>query len=236
MTPMRDDPEFRGKSAEILDAFTRNLARDGYDGTSFTIIASELGISRGLIAHHFGTKERLLATLHASYMRRRVDEAIRIVAEVATPAEQLAGLLYASILYLTHDRDAAVAFLREVARFAKEDEDSEGRKLRAEYTGIVRDVIDAGVASGEFRVVDTKVRSLLIFGSAYWAWTWFRPDGHRTAEQVGAELVDLVLGSLLVTRRRLARLADPDGEVVATVRAILTADDPTAEKAKVASA
>ena len=224
MTPIRDYPEFRGKSGEILDAFTRSVARDGYEATSFTIIAAELGISRGLIAHHFGTKERLLATLHASYMRRRVDEAIRIVSELATPAEQLAGLLYASILYQTHDRDATVAFQREVGRFAKEDEDSEGSKLRAEYTRILCDVIDAGVASGEFRVVDTTTRSLLIFGSARWAWTWFRPEGQRSAEQIGAELVDMVLGSLLVSRRRLARLADPDGKVVAAVRAILTAD------------
>ena len=84
MTPMRDDPELRGKSAEILDAFTRNVARDGYEGTSFSVIAAELGISRGLIAHHFGTKDRLLATAHASYMRRRVDEAIRIIDELAT--------------------------------------------------------------------------------------------------------------------------------------------------------
>lgn len=225
MAHKRDDPELRGKSAEILNAFTRNVARHGYDGTSFTVIAAELGISRGLIAHHFGTKERLLATLHAAYLRRRVDDAIRIVAELATPAEQLAGLLYAFILYQTYDRDATVAFQREVARFAKESEDSEGRKLQAEYTGIVRDVIDAGVASGEFRVVDTKPRSLLIIGSAHWTWTWFRPEGPRTAEQIGAELVDLVLGSLLVTRRRLARLADPDGAIVATVRAILAGDD-----------
>jgi TetR/AcrR family transcriptional regulator, cholesterol catabolism regulator len=225
VTSVRDNPEFRGKSGEILDAFTRSVARDGYEGTSFTIIAAELGISRGLIAHHFGTKERLLSTLHASYMRRRVDEAIRIVSALATPAEQLAGLLYASIVYQTHDRDATVAFQREVARFAKEDEDSEGSKLRAEYSRILRDVIDAGVASGEFGVVDTNTRSLLIFGAARWAWTWFRPEGPRSVEQIGAELVDLVLGSLLVTRRRLARLANPDGEVVATVRAILAADD-----------
>jgi len=218
---MRDGSEFRGKSGDILEAFTRSVARDGYEGTSFSIIASELGISRGLIAHHFGTKERLLATLHASYARRRVDEASRIVSALTTPPEQLAGLLYAAILYQTYDRDATVAFQREVARLAKQDEDSEGRKLTHEYTRIWRDVIDAGIASGEFRVVDTNTRSLLIIGSARWVWTWFRPDGQRSVEQIGAELVDLVLGSLLVSRRRLARLADSDGEVVATVRAIV---------------
>ena len=86
---------------------------------------------------------------------------------------------------------------------------------------MLRDVIDAGIASGEFRVGDTKARSMLMFGAAHWAWTWFRPEGQQTAEQIGAELVDLVLGSLLVTRRRLGRLTNPEGPVAATVRAIV---------------
>ena len=212
-----------GKAPAILKAFTRHVAQNGYSGTRFSAIATELGVSQGLIAHHYGTKERLLATLHAQYMGQRVDEAKRIVSEFATPAEQLAGLLYAAILYQVHDRDRTVAFQREVARFAGEKQQSKGRKLRTEYVGIVHAVLDAGIASGEFRDGDTNVRALLIFGAARWAWTWFDPDGPKSAEQIGAELVDLVLGSLLVKRHRLARLADDQGVVVTTVRKIIAA-------------
>ena len=45
---------------EIRDAFIRHVAESGYDGTNFGSIADELGISKGTIVHHFGTKERLL--------------------------------------------------------------------------------------------------------------------------------------------------------------------------------
>jgi TetR/AcrR family transcriptional regulator, cholesterol catabolism regulator len=212
-----------GKAGAILEAFTRHVAQRGYSGTRFSAIAAELGVSQGLIAHHYGTKERLLATLRAQYMANRVDEAKRIVSEFATPSEQLAGLLYASILYQVHDRDRTVAFQREVARFAGEKRESESGKLQTEYVGIVHEVLDAGIASGEFRDVDTNVRTLLIFGAARWAWTWFDPAGPKSAEQIGAELVDLVLGSLLVKRRRLVRLADDQGAVVSTVRKIIAA-------------
>ena len=126
-----------GKAPAILEAFTRSVARNGYSGTRFSAIAAELGVSQGLIAHHYGTKERLLTTLHLQYMATRVDEAKRIVSEFVTPSEQLAGLLYASILYQVHDRDRTVAFQREVARFAGEKQQSKGRKLRTEYVGIV---------------------------------------------------------------------------------------------------
>jgi TetR/AcrR family transcriptional regulator, cholesterol catabolism regulator len=216
-------PPGPGKAPAILKAFTRHVAQRGYSGTRFSAIAAELGVSQGLIAHHYGTKERLLATLRAQYMASRVDEAKRIASEFATPSEQLAGLLYASILYQVHDRDRTVAFQREVARFAGEERESKSGKLQAEYVAIVHGVLNAGIASGEFRDVDTKVQTLLIFGAARWAWTWFDPDGPRSAEQIGAELVDLVLGSLLVKRHRLARLADDQGVVVTTVRKIIAA-------------
>jgi AcrR family transcriptional regulator len=221
-----------GKAGAILETFTRHVAQNGYSGTRFSAIAAELGVSQGLIAHHYGTKERLLATLHIQYMATRVDEAKRIVSEFVTPSEQLAGLLYACILYQVHDRDRTVAFQREVARFAGEKRQSKGRKLRTEYVGIVHRVLDAGIASGEFRDGDTNVRALLIFGAARWAWTWFDPDGPKSAEQIGAELVDLVLGSLLVTRHRLARLADDQGAIVTTVRKIIAAQDEPAKGAQ----
>ncbi|WP_433722239.1 TetR/AcrR family transcriptional regulator [Nocardia sp. CA-129566] len=220
-----------GKSDAILDIFTRHVAEKGYDGTSFSDVASELGISQGLIVHHYGTKARLLDALHLAYMRRRIAEAERIVSEFPTPTEQLAGLLHAAILYQVHDRNRTVAFQREVARFAQQDENSEGRKLRRQYIGILHSLLDAGTAAGEFRAVDTSIRSLLIFGSAQWAWTWFEPEGRRSAAQVGAELVDLTLGSLLVNRKSLPRLSDPDGELVATVIKIITAAEVTPKQA-----
>ncbi|WP_433599310.1 TetR/AcrR family transcriptional regulator [Nocardia sp. CA-135953] len=218
-----------GKSGAILDIFTRHVAEKGYDGTSFSGVASELGISQGLIVHHYGTKARLLEALHASYMRQRIDEAERIVSKFATPAEQLAGLLHAAMLYQVHDRNRTVAFQREVARFAQQDEASEGRTLRRAYIGILHNVVDAGIASGEFRAVDTSILSLLIFGSAQWAWTWFEPEGRRSAAQVGAELVDLTLGSLLSNRGALPPLCDPDGPLVAAVLEIITAPNAASE-------
>ena len=69
-----------------------------------------------------------------------------------------------------------------------------------------------------------------MFGSAQWAWTWFNPDGERPIEVIGSALVDLVLGSLLINRKRLPRLSDPQGVAARTVREALEsiADDSTA--------
>ncbi|GAB2742388.1 TetR/AcrR family transcriptional regulator [Amycolatopsis magusensis] len=207
-----------GKSPAILAAFTRSVAEHGYDGTNFGDIAGELGISKGTIVHHYGTKDRLLAALHESYMQRRLAEARLIVDRLPGPPEQLAGLLFAFMLYQVHDRAATVAFQREIARLAEHESMAEGVRLRNEYLALVRSVLSAGQRSGDFREGDFRLRSLLMFGSAHWAWTWFDPSGPDSAEQVGACFADLVLAGLLTRREALAELTSLDGPVLAAVR------------------
>jgi AcrR family transcriptional regulator len=210
-----------GRYDDILEAFTRHIAELGYDGTNFGSVAAELGVSKGTIVHHFGTKERILAALHESYMRRRLAELMQFIERFPAPDEQLAAMLHAFILYQVEDRTATVAFQREVVRLADEDSMSEGRSLREQYVAAVRAVIQSGIDSGMFRQVDAGIDTLLAFGSAQWAWTWFRPEGNSSVEKVGSAFVDLVLGSLLVDRGRLAELADPDGSLADAVRAVI---------------
>jgi AcrR family transcriptional regulator len=215
-----------GRSQDILATFTRLVAERGYSETNFSDIAGELGISKGTIVHHYGTKDGLFAAMHDSYMRRCLADATQIVASLHGGAEQLAGLLYSFILYQVTDRDATVAFQREIATLATHPALESGRRLRAEYLGLVRHVIETGVAEGVFRSADVDVDSLLMFGSSQWAWTWFRPAGRLSALEVGSQLVQLVLGSLLRNRRQLAALADPAG------RAARTAEDRLSRPAR----
>jgi len=207
-----------GRYHQILESFTRHIAEIGYHDVNFGMVAAELGISKGTIVHHFGTKERILAAIHESYMRRRLAELDMILEWLDDPGEQLAAILHAFVRYQVEDREATVAVQREIVRLDGRDTMAAGAALRQRYLGIVRDVIRAGADAGLFRLVDVDVDTLLMFGSAQWAWAWFSPDGLKTAEQVGSALVDLILGSLLVDRAALPELVSPDGPAAQTLR------------------
>jgi len=221
-----------GRYNDILDTFTRHIAEIGYDGVNFGLVANELGVSKGTIVHHFGTKDRILAALHESYMTRRLAELDYMFGKLEDPAEQLAAALHAFMLYHVEDRAATVAFQREVVRLADQESMAKGAELRQQYFARFRDVIKAGVDGGVFREVDPTVDALLMFGSAQWAWTWFHPDGERPIEAIGSALVDLVLGSLLIDRERLPQLSDPNGVAARTVhealKSIAEGSDPVA--------
>lgn len=57
-TRSRELPEVRRRM--LIDATTRSIARYGYSGTTIERICDEAGVSRGLINHHFGSKDELI--------------------------------------------------------------------------------------------------------------------------------------------------------------------------------
>jgi AcrR family transcriptional regulator len=54
----RESPEVRRKL--LIEATMRSIAKYGYAGTTIETICSEAKVSRGLINHHFGSKEELI--------------------------------------------------------------------------------------------------------------------------------------------------------------------------------
>src|SRR5690242_21829394 len=90
-----------GRRREILETFTRHVAERGYDRANFGDVATELGMSKGTIVHHFGTKDRMLAEVQERYMGRRLDEAHAFLARLAAPEQRIAAFVHAGVRYST---------------------------------------------------------------------------------------------------------------------------------------
>jgi AcrR family transcriptional regulator len=216
-------PRRDSRRAEILEAFTRAVAERGYDGTNFGDLAAELAISKGTIVHHFGTKDAMLRELHEGYMRRRLAEVRVVWQRLADPAERLAAFVHLGVRYQVVDRSATVAFQREVQRFAAEPGMETSQALRSEYRRLVERVLADGTAAGTFRPGDDRLRTLQLFGSVHWMWTWFSPDGPRPVAEVAASFVESVLAGVLVDPAPAVALAAPNGPVGRVVTDVLEA-------------
>lgn len=75
---MTEAPRFRRftpevRSAMLVQAGIACLARGGLSAFTIDNIAREAGVSRGLISHHFGGKDGLLAAVHAEAYRGFID-------------------------------------------------------------------------------------------------------------------------------------------------------------------
>jgi AcrR family transcriptional regulator len=191
MTPRKSARE------DILRVFAKHVARDGYSDTSISDTARALGLSKGTVLHHFGTKRELLECVHVAYMERRLAEAHHILASLADPEAQLAAIVYALLKAHRDDRDATLAFLREIVRFADADEAMTAiRAQRATYTQLVETVVQRGMERGAFRSDDPTLVTLQIFGVCNYAWTWYRPSGPLSVEDVAGSIIRTVMVGL----------------------------------------
>ncbi|MBR4574162.1 MAG: TetR/AcrR family transcriptional regulator [Lachnospiraceae bacterium] len=79
---------------EILDAAEELFAAKGYDNASTNDIIAKIGIARGTLYHHFGSKEEILDALVERMTREGIDRAKTIVRDDRYPIlERLTGIL-----------------------------------------------------------------------------------------------------------------------------------------------
>ncbi|QLL05196.1 TetR/AcrR family transcriptional regulator [Mycobacterium vicinigordonae] len=216
-------PRSPGRRGEILDAFVRYVAERGYDRTNIGDIADELGMSKGTIVHHFGTKAQMLRELEETHLARQLDVLRMAWDRLSAPHERIAAIIYTSALLQVIAHHSTVASQREVVQLFDDPAMEQVRKLREQLQSLTVDEIRTGVQAGVFRGVDVELAALQLWGSLEWMWVWFDPADSRPPEQVGAAFVDVYLGGLLLDRLGLNKWADPAADVLSVVRDCLTA-------------
>lgn len=73
------------RSAQILDAVERCVARDGVDGTTLESVAKEAGLARALIRHHVGNREQMIEKFVSRFLGKAETDSEALF--VALPAE-----------------------------------------------------------------------------------------------------------------------------------------------------
>ena len=100
----REDPDAR--RASLVEACARVLAREGAAGASVRAIATEAGVSPGLIGHYFGGVDALVAATYA-HVETRVAAALdqAVAAAGPEPRARLDAYVSASLLPPIADSD-----------------------------------------------------------------------------------------------------------------------------------
>jgi AcrR family transcriptional regulator len=206
----------------ILRTFTDMVAEHGYDDVSLSMVANHLGISKGTIVHHYGTKADMLEAVHHDYMTRRLAEAKEIAARFDDPAELLTAFIAQLLITQRVDREATVAFAREIARFSTLELMREVRRMRASYAQLLNDAIDRGMKQGAFRQDDPELVTLQVFGMCNWSWTWMRPNIRWSVREIASTWITTLLLGLMARPEEL----EFDVDHIVTIVEQIVADCP----------
>ncbi|HEX5714530.1 MAG TPA: TetR/AcrR family transcriptional regulator [Thermoanaerobaculia bacterium] len=186
-----------GKKREILEAASRVFRARGLHAAGMRDIAAELGMAVGNLYYYFRDKEDLLAFVQESALSRLLEMAARVRA-LDLPADRKLGLLLEEhVVGLNDPEEGTPGSLAHLEVEALGEERRAGVLARRdEYEQIVRALIEEGMDEGMFRRADPKVASLALLGSVNWTVKWFRPEGGKSAREIGRQIAGMMVRSL----------------------------------------
>jgi len=140
--------ETRGR---LLDAAITRLAEVGPDA-SFDAIAADVGVTKGALYHHFGSKEGLVSEIYKEAVRRHAERVIDASQE-GTGRERLQGLIAAS----TRLYGSGTPFYRLLLRLHVEAGTSRpylaetARAVQRRQRDYMTELVEAGQRDGSIR-------------------------------------------------------------------------------------
>jgi AcrR family transcriptional regulator len=182
-----------GDSAQrLMDAAVDAFADKGFHATSTRDIAARAQMSPAGVYVHFASKEDLLFQL----CRRGHVLALEIVVSARdsadTPPAQLVALVSSfSRWHAEHFRTARIVQY-EFPQLSPEHRE-EVMTLRKQIDAVVKEVLEAGVSSGDFDVPDVAMTTLALQSLTIDVARWYKPGIRRTPEAIGAAYGDLAL-------------------------------------------
>ena len=180
-----EEPAWRlRRRKKIIDAAAKLFGRSAYDAVQMDEVARAAGVGKPTLYRYFPSKDELFLEIASEAMRRL---AVALDAERqagAAPAEALAAMIrllvdtlggqLSSLRMLTGEHSVLAERWRRMLR-----------RQQQPITTILRDVLEAGMATGEFHRVDTSIAPALIIGMVRGA----------------------VMSSMEISRQRIARSA-----------------------------
>lgn len=180
---------------QLLETATRLFKEKGYHNTSMQDLADALGLQKGSLYYYIESKDQLLRKLlerASSFLAFQIDE---IYAADLPPAQKLTWAMENHATTMMEHLDLVAVYLQEYRNLPPKRLE-EALAVRKHYEQILTQILEDGIATGDFRPVDVKMAIFGILGMLNWTHQWFSPDGQLSSQQVAATLSDLALYGL----------------------------------------
>jgi AcrR family transcriptional regulator len=184
------------REREIIDAAAEIFHRQGYADTSVQDVADAVGILKGSLYYYIKSKEDLLFRV----LEEVHEDAHGIIEEVAAmdapPLERLAAYFRAHVEYNTRNLTKVAVTYHDFGLLTGERRDTIVKE-RQVYERFVVGLIKEAQESGDVRPeVDARLAAYSALGMANWVYTWYRPSGKTSPEELAELISEMIVGGL----------------------------------------
>jgi TetR/AcrR family transcriptional regulator, cholesterol catabolism regulator len=176
----------------LFEAAVELIAEQGFSATTVDDIAERAGVAKGTVYYNFPSKTALFEDLLRHGVGLLTAD-FRAAVAGKPPGAAVSALVRAQLEYIRQYRSFAQLLLSEMWRTNREWQQTL-KLLREEAIGVIADVLQSGVDSGEFAAdLDVRLSSSALFGVGLVVsldWLMFQPD--RDIDDVESALLAIV--------------------------------------------
>ena len=180
------------QAAAILARAAELFARRGYSATSMNDVAAACDVGKATLYHYHQQKSTLLARIALAHVERLQQVVAAVQARRLAPDAELRALIEAFM--------AVYAGAQHEHRVLTEDVKFLGDEERGAVQAAQKRVVAAFAHTIERVRPDLAPRAtplaMLLFGMINWTFTWLRPGGALTHEDLAPMVVGLFFGGL----------------------------------------
>ncbi|MBK8465746.1 MAG: TetR/AcrR family transcriptional regulator [Chloracidobacterium sp.] len=187
------------KREAILRAAIKVFAHNGYFNSKVSDIAGQAGIADGTVYLYFKSKDEILHSIFDRAMAEFIAEGKKELAVIDEPKAKLTRIAELHLEKLGADRDLAVVFQVELRGSTKFMQEFSAAGF-AEYLDIIRQTIESGQRSGDFRSDIKPIVAAKIFygGLDEMVTNWILSKKSYPLVSMADEVLKLFFGGVLV--------------------------------------
>ena len=178
------------RRSQIIEKAAHLFCIKGYDSTSMSDIADEVGITKAGLYYFVESKEHLLYLI-TDYGLDLLDELVRVPLDaIEDPEELLRQLIARHVEMLVHrPREVTIILHERTALHGVYREKIVQRKKQ--YIDYVRQLLRRLRDQGIAKEVDPTAATFFLLGALNWIYQWYKEDGALSEKQLVDELTKL---------------------------------------------
>jgi len=187
-------PDQPGARERILVAAQELFYANGYSATSVASIAEAARMTTPNLYWHFPSKQALLVEVLDRAQRVGLEVLLRGIPETGTADELLAAYVRGYVrMQLSEARDGVVHGYWTLTADLPASDAPRLREGRREIHRVLRDIVWQGMAEGTFELSDPTLAVTSIETLCEYVFTWFKPDGRLSDDEVLDGMVEIAL-------------------------------------------
>jgi len=188
---------------EILLSAARLIAERGFRAVTVDDISGEIGYTKSIVYYYMKNKNEILWRIFEKIDRTYADSVDEVLARGGSVTDRLAGVLSMHCKNVLSHVDWSTIYNRDDNELTVEQREVV-RANRRRYNKRIQELYSEGVAAGVFRDTAAVIAVSCLIGACNWPYTWFKPSGRFTTEDIAKGYAQLLINGVLKddSRRR----------------------------------